>query len=380
MTGASAATCSSWTQTCAGVGRLDAVADAFREMAARSLGGIAHTRWATHGEPSERNAHRHRDASGRIAIVHNGIIKNFEPLRRRLAGEGHVFESDTDSEVIAHLIGKFYAGGAALRTAFIDALALIEGAYAAAMSCAEEPGAIYVGRQSSPIVVAQMNGSAIVSSDPSAIVPFGRDVIYLADGEICLLRPEGMKTWNMQDVPVEKEVERVAFDLEDVERGGFDHFMLKEIFEQPQTISDAMRGRLCRGEGTTRFGGLGLTERQLREIRQIHILACGTSWHAGLVGRYLFEEFARVPTVVDYAAEFRHAARVLEPGTLVLAISQSGETADMLGAVRQAHRLRATVLGIVLVPRAAPHFPHARVKQSLHDSQQSGLCRALTAV
>jgi len=326
-------------------GRLDALEVRFHTEPATCWGGIAHTRWATHGEPSEQNAHPHLDMSGRIAIVHNGIIENHERLRERLRREGCVFRSETDSEVIAHLIGKFY-DGTNLRTAFMDALRLLQGAYAVAMVCVDEPNTIYAGRDSSPLVVGRVEGSVVLASDAGAIVPFTRDVVYLADGEFAALRPDGMRVWNLHDLPVEKEVQRIAFDVGSVQRGGYDHFMLKEILEQPHTIEDAMRGRLFRGEGTARFGGLGLTENELREIRQIRILACGTSWHAGLIGRYLFEELAQIPTVVDYAAEFRYASRMLDPGTLVLAISQSGETADTLAAVREAMHLGARVLGI----------------------------------
>jgi glucosamine--fructose-6-phosphate aminotransferase (isomerizing) len=326
-------------------GRLTALDPAFRQAARSCWGGIAHTRWATHGEPTARNAHPHLDCKRRIAVVHNGIIENYEALRARLREEGHVFHSDTDSEVIAHLVEKFY-DGKNLRIAFLDAIRLLRGAYAVAIVCSDEPEAIYVARDSSPLVVGHVKGSAVVASDPTAVVPFTRRVVYLGDQEIGVVRPSGLETWNLRDEPVEREAQQIALDLEAVERGGYAHFMLKEIFEQPRTLADAMRGRLVRGEGTARFGGLGLTDKDLRRVNSIRILACGTSWHAGLVGRYLFEELARIPTVVDYAAEYRYSAHAVERGALALAISQSGETADTLAAVREAKRLGATVLGI----------------------------------
>ena len=327
------------------VGRVSQVDEPFKLAAAKSWGGIAHTRWATHGEPAERNAHPHMDGAARFAIVHNGIIENHAVLRDRLRAQGCVFQGETDSEVIVHLIASLYDGRDP-RAAFVGALRLLRGAYAVAMICADAPGTIFIARDSSPIVIGRADGCAVVASDPCAIVPFTRDGIYLADGEVCALREDGYRIWNLKDEPVEGVVQKLAYDLESVERGSFKHFMLKEIYEQPRTIRDAMRGRLARGSGTTRVDGLGLTEADIRRIRSIRILGCGTSWHAGLVGRYLIEEMARIPTVVEYAAEFRYAARVLEPHTLVIALSQSGETADTLGALREAKRLGATVVGL----------------------------------
>ena len=326
-------------------GRLTSLPAGFVEETAGCWGGVAHTRWATHGEPSERNAHPHLDASGRIAIVHNGIIENYESLRELLKGEGVAFRSDTDSEVIAHLIARFHRGSD-VRQAFVDALALLRGAYAVAMVCADAPETLYLARDSSPLVVGRTDEAALAASDPGALVPFTRDVLYLEDGEVCVLRPDGWRVWNRKDMPVEKEAQRVAFDVESVSKGGFAHFMLKEIFEQPETIADAMRGRLVRGEGTSKLSALEMTDHQLRRVDRLRILACGTSWHAGLVGKYMIEELARVPVTVDYAAEFRYAAHALEPGTLAVAVSQSGETADTLAAVREAKRLGAEVLGL----------------------------------
>ena len=330
---------------CRQKGRVAEVDQGFRESAAGAWGGIAHTRWATHGEPSERNAHPHLDPSGRIAIVHNGVIENFEVLRDRLRDEGHTFRSDTDSEVIAHLIGEFY-DGRDVRQAILSALRLLHGAYGVAMVCADEPGTIWLARNSSPICVSQTETFAVAASDPSAIVPFTRDVVYLGDGKICRLRPGKMDIWNLEDAPVGKAPQRIEFDVEDVALGEYPHFMLKEIFEQPETIVNAMRGRLDRGGATAKLDGLGITEKEAHELRSVRVLACGTSWHAGLLARYLIEELARLPVTVDYAAEFRYGACLVEPHTLYLAISQSGETADTLGALREVHRQGAPVVGI----------------------------------
>jgi len=326
-------------------GRIDTVDESFCEKALKCWGGIAHTRWATHGEPSERNAHPHVSNCGRLAIVHNGIIENYEALRDRLIKEGCKFTSDTDSEVIVHLVKNLY-DGTNLREAFVSALRLLRGAYAIALVAADMPGAVLVARESSPLVIGRAEDAAIIASDPSAIVPFTRDVVYLEDREVCMLRKDGWQIWNQDDVLIEKKAQKIEYDLQSVELAGYAHFMLKEICEQPGTIADAMRGRLVRAEGTSRLGGLGLTDAEVAKIKSVRIIACGTSWHAGLVAKYMIEELARIPAVVDYGAEFRYSARVLEPGTLVLAISQSGETADTLAAIREAKRLGATVMGV----------------------------------
>jgi len=326
-------------------GRVEGMSPEFRREATDAWGGIAHTRWATHGEPSERNAHPHTDATGRIAVVHNGVIENFEPLRSALKAKGVPFKSDTDTEVIAHLIARFY-DGANLRAAFLKALRVLDGAYAIAMTCADCPGEIWLARNSSPLVAAQTGEFAVAASDAGAVVPFTRDVVYLGDGEFGRLRPDGLMLWNLADEPVEREAKTVDFDVADMDRGGYTHFMLKEIHEQPQTIVNAMRGRLDRANATARLDGLGLTESAVRDLRSVRILACGTSWHAGLIGRSMIESMARLPVHVDYAAEFRYGAGLVERDGLVVAISQSGETADTLAALREAKRQGARVEGI----------------------------------
>ncbi len=308
------------------------------------LCGIAHTRWATHGAPTEANAHPHLDCTGRIAVVHNGIIENHAALRASLSARGHVFRSETDSEVLAHLIEEDLDDAGNFRSAFLGALKILEGTYGVAAVSADAPGQVFVARNGSPIVLGLGEGETMVASDPAALVAHTRRVVYLADGEAAVLNAEGIETYGLDAVPVSKETEQIAFDLPAIERGGYPHFMLKEIFEQPETIRNAFRGRIVREEGTAKLGGVD--EDMLRRVKRCHLLACGTSWHAALVGKYLLENLARVPTQVSYAAEFRYASPVVEPDTLAVAISQSGETADTLAGVREAKLRGAHAIGV----------------------------------
>ncbi|HYJ34353.1 MAG TPA: glutamine--fructose-6-phosphate transaminase (isomerizing) [Candidatus Binatia bacterium] len=307
--------------------------------------GIAHTRWATHGEPNTKNAHPHTDCKGKIAVVHNGIIENYATLKRALEGEGHRFTTDTDTEVIAHLIEKFYQGN--LEKAVAQALRLLTGTYGIAAICSDEPRKIVGARHGSPLVVGVCdNNQYILASDVSAVIRHTNQVVYLDDEEMVVLTPDGVKTTTVGEVAVSKKVETVDWDLEQIEKAGYDHFMLKEIFEQPQSLRNGLRGRLMVAEGSARLGGLNMSERELRQIERVVILACGTSWHSGLIGEYLIEELARIPVEVEYASEFRYRNPILRPGTVVLAVSQSGETADTLAAMREAKRKGARVLGI----------------------------------
>ena len=325
------------------IGGVDASALAVgRDGSARS--GIAHTRWATHGAPTEVNAHPHVDCSGRIALIHNGIIENHAALRATLVSKGHRFTSETDTEVIPHLIEEILKSESDFPSAFLAAVKLLAGAYGIAAVWAGTPDTVYVARHGSPIVLGVGRTSTLVASDPAPLVAHTRDVIYLDDGEAAILRPDGFETQTLEGAPVSKRVHQVAFSLPDIERGGYPHFMLKEIAEQPESIRNALRGRIVRSEGTAKLGGVG--EDLLRKVRRCHIVACGTSWNAGMVGKYLLENLARIPTQVTYAAEFRYAQPVLEPDTLVIAISQSGETADTLAAVREARLIGAETIGI----------------------------------
>jgi glucosamine--fructose-6-phosphate aminotransferase (isomerizing) len=306
--------------------------------------GIAHTRWATHGEPNTVNAHPHLDCKGRIAVVHNGIIENYVAIKTKLQQEGHRFGTDTDTEVIAHLIEKYYEGN--LEKAVARALRHLTGTYGIAVISADDPRKIVGARHGSPLVVGVSDSEYILASDVSAIIRHTNQVVYLDDEEMVVLSPAGIQTTNIREETVCKKVETVDWDLEMIEKAGFAHFMLKEIFEQPDSLRNTLRGRLLAEEGTARLGGLNMTASELRAINRVVITACGTSWHSGLIGEYLIEELARLPAEVEYASEFRYRNPILPPGTIVLAVSQSGETADTLAAMREAKRKGARVLGI----------------------------------
>ena len=311
--------------------------------------GIAHTRWATHGEPNDVNAHPHDDGAGDVVLVHNGIIENYMVLKAALEAEGHVFKTQTDTEVLAHLVGKYRKRGLKLEQAVGKALADVEGTYGIAVMCAKEPGTVIGARKGSPLVVGVADGEYFLASDVAPIVEHTRQVVYLDDGEMAVLTPDGFHTATIAHVPVDKAIHEVDWDLGQIEKGGFDHFMLKEIFEQPEAVRNSMRGRLNLEEGLARLGGLNLTLEEMREIRRVIILGCGTSWHAGMIGEYMLEEFARIPVEVEYASEFRYRNPILDEGTAVIVISQSGETADTLAAMREAQRKGARTLGVVNV-------------------------------
>ncbi len=328
-------------------GKIDVLAAAVRESGIDGRCGIAHTRWATHGAPNRINAHPHLDCHGKVAVVHNGIIENHGALKTRLERDGHVFRSQTDSEVLAHLISDRYAGN--LEEAVRQVLRLVEGTYGIAVVHADEPGKIVGARLGSPLVVGVGKGSNYLASDVAAILGETRHVIYLADGELVTITPDEVRTTNIENQAVAKEIEEIHWDLDQIQKGGYPHFMLKEIHEQPETIRNAYRGRILPATGDVKLSGLRLTDWELRNIRRIIILACGTSWHAGLLGEYLIEEYAGIPVEVEYASEFRYRSPVIEPGTICLTISQSGETIDTLEAMREAKRRGAKVLGITNV-------------------------------
>jgi glutamine---fructose-6-phosphate transaminase (isomerizing) len=317
--------------------------------------GIGHTRWATHGAPTTRNAHPHAAEHGDFALVHNGIIENADVLRRRLRERGHAFSSDTDTEVLVHLIEEVYdAGdgraGEALERAVEAALRQVEGTYGIAVVSTRDPEKIVVARLGSPLLIGVgTDGDTFVASDAAAVISHTRDVVYLDDGDMATITRSGYTVHRGGIGPVERPVNRVEWDLGEVERGGYPHFMLKEIMEQPQTLRETMRGRLLEEEGSVKLGGLTGMDEELKAIERVIILGCGTSWHSGLIGEYLLEDIARIPTEVEYASEFRYRRPVVERGTLAVAISQSGETADTLWAMREAKQQGATLLGIVNV-------------------------------
>jgi glutamine---fructose-6-phosphate transaminase (isomerizing) len=306
--------------------------------------GIAHTRWATHGPPTEVNAHPHLDESGKIALVHNGIIENYRSLRAKLESKGHHFQSETDTEVLSHLIGDFYQGD--LFQAVCNALSRVEGTFGIAVISADEPGKIITARRGSPIVIGVGEGETIVASDASAIIAHTRQVIYLEDNDIAIVTADNVDIRDLDKVPVNRELSELGFDTQVAEKGGFEHFMLKEIHEQPEALANTIRGRLDFTTGSAVLSGMGTSARDLAEITRIVMVGCGTSLHAGLVGEYAFEDLADIHAEVQQAAEFRYRNPIIGCSDLVVAISQSGETADTLAAVREATQKGAYIMGL----------------------------------
>ncbi len=306
--------------------------------------GIAHTRWATHGEPNTENAHPHTDCTGTLVIAHNGIIENYQVLKKRLELKGHKFITETDTEVIVHLIEDFYDGP--LEDAVQKAAQQLEGTYGIVILSKREPDKLIGVRNGSPLVVGVADNEYFLASDVSAILKHTRQVIYLDDKEMVIVEPSGFKTMTIENVTVDKAIEEVDWDLDMIEKGGFAHFMLKEIFEQPETIRNATRGRLVYEAGEARLGGLDKAMPQLRDLNRFVLLGCGTSWHAALIGEYMIEERARLPVEVEYASEFRYRNPIIEKDTVTVAISQSGETLDTLEAMREAQRKGSYGLGI----------------------------------
>jgi glucosamine--fructose-6-phosphate aminotransferase (isomerizing) len=330
--------------------------------------GIGHTRWATHGPPSDENSHPHLDQSGHVAVVHNGVIENYERLKERLVQKGHIFKSSTDTEVLAHLIGDHYeriklpgaVDGQAgpgkeldsvlphpLAQAVMNALKEVIGAYGIGVICADFPGVIIGARRGSPLIVGVGEGENFLASDANAIASHTRQVVYLNDYDVATLTPDKLSVTRLgSDKPNNVQISQLEYSGADAERGAYPHFMLKEIFEQPRTVENALRGRIEHDQATAKFGGLNMTMAELRAVDHIVIPACGTSWHAALIGEYLFEEFAHIPTEVEYASEFRYRNAPIEKHTLVMVITQSGETADTLASLREAKRKGHKVLAI----------------------------------
>lgn len=306
--------------------------------------GIAHTRWATHGPPTEANAHPHLDQSGTIALVHNGIIENYRHIRTRLEAKGHVFRSDTDSEVLAHLIGDYYQGD--LLTAVCAALQRVEGTFGIMAICRDEPRRIVAARRGSPVVIGVGENEMVVASDAAAVVSVTKQVIYLDDNDVAVVSADAVEMRDLNNVPVNREISELEWSDASAELGGYAHFMLKEIHEQPDALRNALRGRLDFENGTAVLSGLGLTPREVSDVSRVIIVGCGTSMNAGMVGEYAFENLADIPSEVEQAAEFRYRNPIIHAKDVVLALSQSGETADTLAAVREAKQKGALVGGI----------------------------------
>ncbi len=309
--------------------------------------GIGHTRWATHGKPIERNAHPHTDESGRIAIVHNGVIENHASLRSYLENQGICFHSDTDSETLAQLIGVLYAQSGDLLESVRKALEDVRGTFGLVVLCSDEPQSLIAARRGSPLIVGRGDGEFHLASDASAIVAYTSEVSYLHDNEIIQVGPEGIVATTIDARPVEKKFSTLQMSLEEIELGDHPHYMLKEIKEQPGALQSVMRGRIRRDDGAIVLDGLRTCQRQLPLCRRVLLFGCGTAWHAGLIGRDLFERLAGIPADVEYASELRYRNPLIDEGTLAIAISQSGETADTLAALREVQLKGATCLGVV---------------------------------
>lgn len=321
--------------------------------------GIGHTRWATHGEPNDVNAHPHVSMNEKFILIHNGIIENYAKLKATLEEKGYTFKGETDSEVLVNFIEYIYTESHAKDENFMPddavraALQLVEGAYGIVVMSSEDPETLTVARKGSPIVIGLGNGEYFVASDASPIIEYTNSVIYLNDLDVATISKTGFNLVNLKDRKAKIDIQQVDLRLDEIEKNGFDHYMLKEIYEQPRAIADTYRGRLSLDTKNLTLGGLHTVMGQLKEAKRIIIVACGTSWHAGLVGEYLFEEFARIPTEVEYASEFRYRNPIINKGDIVIAISQSGETADTLAAIQLAKERGAIVLGICNVVGAS---------------------------
>jgi len=325
--------------------------------------GMGHTRWATHGEPSDRNSHPHTSNDGRLTIIHNGIIENYAVLKEELSSRGHVFNSDTDTEVLIHLIEEIYKKeNVDLLEAVRLALHQVSGAYAIVIMDEEQPDELIVARKGSPLVIGVGTGEYFIASDATPIIEYTKNVIYLNDNEIALVKRDELVIKRLDNVVQTPYIQELELKLEMLEKGGYEHFMLKEIFEQTRSIRDCLRGRIYANEGRVQLGGIKEYADKLKNIDRIIIVACGTSWHAGLVGEYLIEEYARIPVEVEYASEFRYRNPIITEKDIVIAISQSGETADTMAAIQMAKERGATIFGVCNVVGASiPRLTHAGV-------------------
>ena len=330
------------------VGKVAGLESELAGYAEESTCGIGHTRWATHGRPTGANAHPHTSCDGRIAVVHNGIVENFGELREELEARGHEFRSDTDTEVFAHLIEEAYAEAGDLMAAVRETCSRVVGAYGLAVVCADEPGTIAVARKDSPIVVGVGEKGTYVASDVIALIDATRDVVVLEDDQFARLTPDGVEYTDAEGTPIEPKVTHIDWDLNMAEKGGYPDFMLKEIHEQPRVVRDTLVGRMS-ATGALDIDELGLSLEELNDIDRVYVIACGTSFHAGLVAKNLIEGWARIPCEVEAASEFRYRDPIITPSTLVVAVSQSGETADTLAAIRDARIKGAKVFGITNV-------------------------------
>lgn len=333
------------------VGKIDVLVQKVADRDLSGQIGVGQSRWATHGGVTEANAHPHFDCDGRIALVHNGIIENYRELKSKFLSE-HKFSSETDTEVLTHLVEHFYLKQGEqknLRLAVEQALNLVQGTYGIAVLSRDEPDKMVCARRGSPLVLGIAAEAFLVASDASPLLPYTKQVIYLDDGEIVELTPHNFQIFNLRDEKIAKTTEEIEWTESQAQKGGFPHFMLKEIFDQPQSLADAVAGRLLKAEGAAHLGGLNMSDDDLRALKRVIILGCGTALHAGLIGRYVIEHLTGLPVQTEVSSEFRYRDPVISPDTLVLAVSQSGETADTLAALREAKRKGAIAMGIINV-------------------------------
>jgi glucosamine--fructose-6-phosphate aminotransferase (isomerizing) len=342
-------------------GKVSDLEASLKDQHLHSTVGIGHTRWATHGQPNDVNAHPHYSGSERLAIIHNGIIENYSALKQELTNKGHRFLSETDSEVLIHFIEDVQKhSNCSLEEAIRLALQQVVGAYAIVVISKDHPDTLFAARKGSPLVIGVGKGEHFLASDATPIIEYTNDVIYLDDLEIAVINRESVHIKNLEDVRTTPYIHTLEMELEAIEKGGYDHFMLKEIFEQPRSVGDSMRGRISATKGHLLLGGLREYLNKLVNAKRVVILGCGTSWHAGLVAEYVFEEFARIPVEVEYASEFRYRNPIINEGDVVIAISQSGETADTLAAIELAKSKGAVIFGVCnVVGSSIPRATHA---------------------
>ncbi len=331
-------------------GKLRNLEEAIRNKPLEGTYGIGHTRWATHGRPTEENAHPHRDCTGKIVVVHNGIVENYLSLKKKLVEEGHKFTTETDTEIIAHLVEKYSAPKNGTRPSLEDAVRQtvkqLSGVFALAVISTDEPNKIVAARNGPPAVIGLGNDEYFVASDVPAILHHTRDIFFLADGDMAVVTPRGVQLTDFDGKPVVRQIQHVTWDPIQAEKGGFKHFMLKEIYEQPSAVRETALGRVSQDTGHIFLDEMEITEAEFREAKKINIIACGTSWHAGQAGKFMIESLARVPVEVDYASEWRYRDPIVDPETITLVISQSGETADTIAAQREAKRKGSKTLAI----------------------------------
>jgi glutamine---fructose-6-phosphate transaminase (isomerizing) len=331
-------------------GKLRNLEEAIRQNPLDGTYGIGHTRWATHGRPTEENAHPHRDCTGKIVVVHNGIVENYLTLKKKLIDEGHKFTTETDTEIIAHLVEKYSVSGGGqhvpLEEAVRRAVKDLTGVFALSVISTDDQNKIVAARNGPPAVIGLGNDEYFVASDVPAILHHTRDIFFLGDGDLAVVTPDGVHLSDFDGRPVQRQIQHVTWDPIMAEKGGFKHFMLKEIYEQPRTVQETTLGRVSQDTGHIFLGEIEISEAELRAAQKINILACGTSWHAGQAGKFMIESLARLPVEVDYASEWRYRDPIVEPQTMTLVISQSGETADTIAAQREAKAKGSTTLAI----------------------------------